>query len=99
MLELGAYWYMTRPLYWAGVALCALGSYEPAAVVLGNPNAITERWLPEWIVELGAATDATLRETLGQQQVARLAARGAALHISDAVAYVHAEADRALAAP
>ena len=99
MLELGAYWYMTRPLYWAGVALCALGSYEPAAVVLGNPNAITERWLPEWIVELGAATDATLRETLGQQQVARLAARGAALDITDAVAYVHAEADRALAAP
>ena len=99
MLELGAHWYMSRSLYWAGVALCALGSCEPAAVVLGNANAITERWVPDWIVEIGAATDATLLETLGEQQVATLTARGAALDITDAFAYLRAEADRALAAP
>jgi hypothetical protein len=46
-----------------------------------------------------AAADAALRETLGEQQVATLAARGAALDITDAVAYLHAEVDRALAAP
>ena len=46
-----------------------------------------------------AATDAALLETLGEQQVATLAERGAALEITDAVAYLHAEADRALAAP
>jgi hypothetical protein len=98
MLELGAHWYMSRPLYWAGVALCALGSCEPAAVVLGNPNAMAERWLPDWIVEIGAATDAALFETLGEQHVATLTARGADLDITDAVAYLRTEADRALAA-
>ena len=53
----------------------------------------------DWILEMLAATDATLREALGEQQVATLTARGAALDITDAVAYLHAEADRALAAP
>jgi hypothetical protein len=42
---------------------------------------------------------AALREALGEQQVATLAARGAALDITDAIAYLRAEADRALAAP
>ena len=46
-----------------------------------------------------AATDAALLETLGEEQVATLAKRGAALDNTDAVVYLHAEADRALAAP
>ena len=46
-----------------------------------------------------AATDAALLETLGEQHLATLAERGAALEITDAVAYLRAEADRALAAP
>ena len=99
MLELGAHWYIIRPLYWAGVALCTLGSCEPAAVLLGKANSMTERWVPDWTVEMGVATDATLREALGEQQVATLTARGAALDIIDAFAYLRAEADRALAAP
>ena len=41
-----------------------------------------------------AATDAALLESLGEQQVATLAARGAALETTDAVAYLRAEADR-----
>jgi hypothetical protein len=46
-----------------------------------------------------AATDAALREALGEQQVATLAAHGGALDLADAVAYLRAEADRALTAP
>ena len=46
-----------------------------------------------------AAADAALRETLGEEQVATLAARGAAMEITTTVAYLRAEADRVLAAP
>ena len=46
-----------------------------------------------------ATTDAALIEALGEQHVATLAEQGAALEITDAVAYLRAEADRALAAP
>ena len=45
------------------------------------------------------ATHAALRETLGEQHVAKLAEQGAALGVTDAVAYLHAEAEQALAAP
>ena len=98
-LEVGDHGLVSRSLSTAGVALCALGSCEPAAVLFGKANAIQERWGPDTTLELLAATDAALLETLGEQQVATLAARGAALDITDAVAYLHAEADRALAAP
>ena len=96
-LELGAYLIMSGSLYWAGVALCALASYEPAAVILGNANAMTEPWVPEWILEIKAVTDAALLEALGEQHLATLAAQGAALDVTDAVAYLSAEAERALA--
>jgi hypothetical protein len=46
-----------------------------------------------------AATDVALRETLGEQQLATLKERGGALEMNEAVAYLRAEADRALAAP
>jgi hypothetical protein len=98
-LELGDVGVVSRSLYTAGVALCSLGSGAPAAVVFGKANAIQERSGFVSSLELFAATDATLLETLGEQQVATLAKRGAALDNIDAVAYLHAEADRALAAP
>ncbi len=98
-LELGAHLIMSGSLYWAGVALCALGSYEPAAVLLGNADAMTEPWVPEWILEIKATTDAALLDALGEQHLATLIERGAALDITDAVAYLHTEADRILGAP
>jgi tetratricopeptide (TPR) repeat protein len=98
-LEHGDQGVASRTLYTAGVALCALGSYEPAAVLFGKSDAMTERWGPDWTLEMLAATDVTLREALGEQQVATLAAQGAALDLAGAVAYLHAEADRTLATP
>jgi predicted ATPase/class 3 adenylate cyclase/DNA-binding winged helix-turn-helix (wHTH) protein len=96
-LEIGAHLLMSDSLWMGGVALCALGACEPAAVLLANANAFTEPWVPDWIRELNAATQAALLEALGEQQVATLAARGAALDVSEAVAYLRAEAERALA--
>jgi hypothetical protein len=98
-LEHGDHGLVSRSLSTAGVALCSLGSCEPAAVVIGKANAIQERWGPPTTLELLAATDAALLEALGEQQVATLAARGAALDLADTVTYLHTEADRALAAP
>ena len=101
-LELGDLLPANGCLHAAGIALCALGSCEPTAVLFGRADASTaERlridWI-DWIVELLAATDAALLETLGEQQVATLAEQGAALETADAVAYLRAEADRVLAA-
>ena len=98
-LELGAQLIMSGSLYWAGVALCALGSYEPAAVVLGNANAMTEPWVPEWILDIKATTDADLLQALGEQHLATLTEQGAALEIAAVVADLRAEADRTLGAP
>jgi predicted ATPase/class 3 adenylate cyclase len=83
----------------AGVAFWELRVFEPAAVLIGKSDAMSEAQVPDWVLEMKAATDAALRETLGEQHVATLAEQGAALGIADAVAYLHAEADRALAAP
>jgi tetratricopeptide (TPR) repeat protein len=98
-LELGDHALVSRSLSTAGVALCALGSSEAAAVLFGKADAIQERWGPDTTLEMLAATDTALLEILGEQQVVTLAARGAALDITDAVAYLRTEADRALAAP
>jgi tetratricopeptide (TPR) repeat protein len=98
-LGLGDHALASRSLYTAGVALCALGSYEPAAVIFAKANTIQQRWGADSTREMLAATDTALLEALGDQQMATLTARGAALDNTDAVAYLHAEADRALAAP
>ena len=98
-LQLGDHGVVSRSLYTAGVALCALGSYEPAAVLFGKSATMAQRWGAESTLEMLAATDAALLEALGEQQVATLAARGAALDLTDAVAYLRVEADRALATP
>ena len=83
----------------AGVAFWELGLFEPAAVLIGKSDAMSEAQIPDWVLEMKEATDAALRETLGEQHVATLAEQGAALGVADAVAYLHAEAERALAAP
>jgi hypothetical protein len=96
-LELGAQLIMSGSVYWGGVALCALGSYEAAAMLLGNANAMTEPWVPEWIIELKRATDTALLDALGEQHLAALTARGAAMEITQAVAYLRAEVEAILA--
>jgi len=98
-LEVGDHGVASRSLYTAGVALCALGSCEPAAVLFGKSDAMAGRWGLDWSLEMLAATEVALLEALGEQQVATLAARGAALDNADAVTYLRAEAGRALAAP
>jgi predicted ATPase/class 3 adenylate cyclase len=98
-LDLGDHVSMVGPLYVAGVALCALSAYEPAAVLFGKSDAMTERWGPDWFLEMLATTDAALSGALGDQRTLTLAAQGAALDVTEAVAYLRAEADRALAAP
>ena len=42
---------------------------------------MTEPWVPDWIAEMKVATDATLLETLGEQQLATLVKHGAALDL------------------
>jgi predicted ATPase/class 3 adenylate cyclase len=82
-----------------GPAFWELGFFEPAAVLIGKTHGRRGCGAPDWVLEIEAATHAALREALGEQQAATLAARGAALDITEAVAYLHAEAEQALAAP
>ena len=82
------------------VSRCARsGLASPRPSSSGSPTRWRDDGDSDWSLEMLAATDAALLEALGEQQVATLAARGAALDITDAVAYLHAEADRALGAP
>jgi predicted ATPase/class 3 adenylate cyclase len=97
-LEIGDHALIYTCLFPGAVALCALGSYEAAAVLFGKSDAMTERWGVNWIHEMLAATDAALLEALGEQQTLTLEAQGAELGITEAVACLRAEADRALAA-
>jgi tetratricopeptide (TPR) repeat protein len=99
-LQIGALTTVFEPLYWAGVALCGLGYFEPAAVLIGTADAMAPEHLgPGWALPETAATITALIEALGEQHVATLAAKGAALEITDAIAYLRTEADRALAGP
>ena len=82
------------------VSRCARsGLASPRPSSSGRPTRWRNDGDSDWSLEMLAATDVALLEALGEQQVATLAARGAALDITDAVAYLRAEADRALAAP
>ena len=85
--------------FWnAGVACCALGCFEPAAVLVGKGDAMSlGRFGWGWGLDLLTATDAALVEALGERQVAAFAGQGAALEMTDAVDYLRAEADRILA--
>jgi predicted ATPase/class 3 adenylate cyclase len=102
LLQLGAVASMDRPFQEAGLALARLGHPEPAAVLLmgvANARADGPQVAPLWALDLCDAARGALLETLGEQQVAMLTSRGSALSAADAVAYLRAEADRALAAP
>jgi len=81
----------------AGIALCSLGTYEAAAVLIGKADAMMDRFGPDWVLEMSAATDAALLDALGEEDVRALADRGAALTVADAVAYLRTEAERVLA--
>ncbi len=78
----------------AGCALCQLGRFEAAAVLVGKGDTRQLRNGPDWMLELFAATEAALLAALGEQEVSELAARGAALEFTDAVAYLRAQVDR-----
>jgi tetratricopeptide (TPR) repeat protein len=80
------------PLVYAGVALCQLGCFEPAAVLIGKADAMAPRIWPDWGLTILAATDAALVAALGEEQATTLAERGAALEYADAVAYLRAQA-------
>jgi predicted ATPase/class 3 adenylate cyclase len=83
--------------YTAGVALCGLKHYEPAAVLIGKADVLDPgRVAPDWLLQMVATTDAAVREALGEQQALMLAARGAGLEITAAVTYLRAKADEAL---
>ncbi len=86
------------PSYWAAaVAFVGLGHFEPAAVLIAVSDALGPRQGPRDGMALAAETDAEVLEGLGEARLAELRARGAALGLTDAVAYLRAEADRVLA--
>ncbi len=86
----------------AVIAFCALGHLEPAAMLTGCIDAsfaaLTERLAPHWWRDLFATAHTALLDTFGEQQVATLAAQGAALEVTDAVAYLRAQAEPVLEA-
>ena len=96
MLQVGNLATLGGPFAAAGVSQCGSGHLDSAAVLIGFADAMSPRVGAAWVLEMVAATDATLLEALGERQVATLAAQGAALELVDAVAYLRAEADRAL---
>jgi len=92
--------------YWAAVlAFAGLGHLEPAAVLAGGPaNLRGNRSSPRKPltialmdgVEFSRSTDAALVAGLGEDRYAAFRDRGAGLEHTEAVAYLRAEADRAL---
>ena len=96
-LELGDLVSVDGSLVFASAALRELGHLDPAAVLLGRTAARSDDpyWV-QWFVEFDAANTAALVDALGEQRFGELTARGAALDIADAIAYMREEADRAL---
>jgi predicted ATPase len=83
----------------AGHAFCGLGYFDPAAVLIGKGDAMFDRrTLHDWSREELAVTDATLLAAHGEQRLAALTRRGAALELNDAIAYLHAQAEPVLEA-
>src|SRR6476660_2319759 len=78
--------------FMAGAALCALGHFEAAAVLTGKFDSIESRIGPDWAQQQFATTDAALLAALGEQQVAALAARGAALDATETFEYIRVHA-------
>jgi hypothetical protein len=96
-LQLGELVNLSGAFYLAVVALTELGRRDAAAVLIGAADALdANRADVDWGIDgLGTMNDGLL-DALGEERFATLTARGAALEIADAVAYLRAEADSAL---
>jgi hypothetical protein len=81
----------------AAWALAALGHPEPAAVLRGASQRFAPGGPPDWAVELGTRCDAKLVGDLGDHRLASLKTQGASLSATDALAYLRAAAEHALA--
>jgi predicted ATPase/class 3 adenylate cyclase len=93
-------WFIAVAFIAAGHALCELGQFEPAAVLIGRWDAMSDREaVDDWTREQLAKIDTMLLAALGEEQLAALTTRGGALELHEAVAYLRVEAGRALAAP
>lgn len=76
----------------ASMALAGLHAYEPSAVLFGGKDPQgTEQWLQEI-----ARTEAALVDRLGPDRFSTLQTRGAAMTLTEALTYLHAEAKRVL---
>ena len=79
LLEIGWIVAADVPFLLAGIALCQLDRPEPAAVLIGAARSLSEHpAIPSWALEILARTDESLLESLGEQRLAALAARGEA---------------------
>jgi hypothetical protein len=90
-----------HPSLWAAaVALLGLGQAESAAVLVGAADSTgppgIRRPLEDWGIAMAGSTDAALLAELGEERLAELRLRGAALDPVDVVAFLCAEADRVL---
>jgi hypothetical protein len=96
-VQLGDLANLYQMLLFAGIVFCEIGDLDTAAVLVGKGDAISDRRnLPGWHLEMLAGTDAALLATFGENHVATLAARGAALDSSEAIAYLRTQADTLL---
>jgi len=96
-LDAGNLMSMNQATWGAAVALCGLGRFEAAAVLLGRGDAQLGRLVAGIDQDLLAVVDDALGAALGEEEVTTLAARGAAMEIPQAVALIRAEADELLA--
>jgi predicted ATPase len=95
-LQLGDLATMPMAFDLAVIAFCGLEHFEIAGVLSGKAATTAQRGESHWWADTLAAVDATLLEALGEQQLAALAARGAAFEIPDAVTYLRAQAEPVL---
>ena len=94
LLRIGDLQAMAGSIASSALALCELGHFEPAAILLGHADSIANRHWLGWALVMVEATDAALTTALGREHAAALAAQGAALTTSDAVAYLRSETDQ-----
>ncbi len=82
----------------AGLALCELGRFEPAAVLTGKCGALAQ-FSPLWALDLRTRCEDALLHALGREQASALAAWGAALGTLETLAYLREQAVLALLEP
>jgi hypothetical protein len=81
----------------AAMALTAMGHFGPGAVIFGYADEQGPRRGSEEYMSYVISADAALLDALGEQRLAELKARGAALDLPNAIDFLRAEADRVLA--